>query len=410
MSTAVDGVADKNNNAVDKNQIVEKSWKNFFAYFGPGFLLLWVILLATIAGLLIQSLACNLGTVTGRHLAEHCREEYPKVPNFILWILAEISIIACDIPEVIGTAFALKMLFSIPVWMGVLLTGLSTLLLLLLQQYGLGYAKPRASEVFRGLFVPSLKGDGATALAISLLGAMVMPHNLFLHSALALSRKVPRTDGGIKEACRYYLIETGIALAVGFVINVCVIAVSGQVCNSPGLSAEDKKKCSDLDLDSASFLLRLNTICHFAISIGSKFYHYRNGFLNINMVVWLRNLLTRCLAIIPSLIVALIGGSTGAGKLIIIASKAAVTWIVGLLLMGINIYYLVSSLTGVVFHGKQKLSSRICIGVFGFAATLVYLAAIGYLVFRKSKKTNKPVQSDHSSHKNMQIPVTPGDV
>ncbi|GAB2228235.1 hypothetical protein Droror1_Dr00010065 [Drosera rotundifolia] len=126
MSTAVDGVADKNNDAVDKNPIVvsdEKSWKNFFAYFGPGFLvcmayidpenletylqsgaqykyeLLWVTLLAMIAGLLIQSLACNLGTVTGRHLAEHCREEYPKVPNFLLWILAEISIIACDIPE-----------------------------------------------------------------------------------------------------------------------------------------------------------------------------------------------------------------------------------------------------------------------------------------------------------------------
>ncbi|KAL9250952.1 Metal transporter Nramp1-like protein [Drosera capensis] len=229
------------------------------------------------------------------------------------------------------------MLFSIPVWVGVLLTGLSTLLLLLLQQHGLRYAKPRASEVLRGLFVPSLKGDGATALAISLLGAMVMPHNLFLHSALALSRKVPQSDGGLPILSN----RNCVALAVGFVINVCVIA----------------------------------------------------GFLNINIVVWLRNLLTGCLAIIPSLIVALIvplfkftSSKEKMGSHANSRVKAAVTWIVGLLLMGINIYYLVRSFMDVVFHGKQKLSSRICIGVYGFAATLVYSAAIRYLVFLKSGK------------------------
>lgn len=147
----------------DTNQIVvpdRKSWKNFFAYMGPGFLvsiayidpgnfetdlqagaqykygLLWIILVASCAALVIQSLAANLGVVTGKHLAEHCRTEYPRGPNFVLWVLAEIAIVACDIPEVIGTAFALNMLFNIPVWIGVLLTGLSTLVLLALQQYG----------------------------------------------------------------------------------------------------------------------------------------------------------------------------------------------------------------------------------------------------------------------------------
>ncbi|XP_052116081.1 metal transporter Nramp6-like isoform X1 [Arachis duranensis] len=142
-------------------------------------------------------MAANLGVVTGKHLAEHCRNEYPWATNFILWFIAEIAIVACDIPEVIGTAFALSMLFNIPVWIGVLLTGLSTLILLALQQYGvrklefliaflvftiaacffaeLGYAKPIAKEVLKGLFVPELKGSGATGLAISLLGAMVMP-------------------------------------------------------------------------------------------------------------------------------------------------------------------------------------------------------------------------------------------
>ncbi|GMQ09214.1 hypothetical protein CsSME_00052672 [Camellia sinensis var. sinensis] len=140
--------------------IQKKSWRNLFAYIGPGFLvsiayidpgnfetdlqagaqykyeLLWIILVASCAALIIQSLAANLGVVTGKHLAEHCRAEYPRVPNFILWVLAEIAIVACDIPEVIGTAFALNMLFKIPVWVGVLLTGLSTLMLLALQQYG----------------------------------------------------------------------------------------------------------------------------------------------------------------------------------------------------------------------------------------------------------------------------------
>ncbi|CAI9113880.1 OLC1v1014575C1 [Oldenlandia corymbosa var. corymbosa] len=293
---------------IEYDQIVvsdKKSWKNFFSYLGPGFLvsiayidpgnfqtdlqsgaqfkyeLLWIILLASLAALVIQSLAANLGVVTGKHLAEHCRKEYPKVTNFILWILAEIAVVACDIPEVLGTAFALNMLFNIPLWCGVLITGLSTLVLLLLQQYGvrkleifiavlvftiaicyfveLGYAKPKASEVLRGLFVPQLKGSGATKLAISLLGAMVMPHNLFLHSALVLSRKIPRSVAGIKEACRFYLLESGFALSVAFLINVSVISVSGAVCNASDLSVEDQQNCADLDLNKASFLLK-NTL------------------------------------------------------------------------------------------------------------------------------------------------------
>ncbi|GAB2222387.1 hypothetical protein Droror1_Dr00013604 [Drosera rotundifolia] len=372
------------NDSIDRDQIVvpdKKSWKNFFAYMGPGFLvsiayidpgnfetdlqsgaqykygLLWIILVASCAALIIQSIAANLGVVTGKHLAEHCRAEYPKVPNFILWILAEIAVVACDIPEVIGTAFALNMLFKVPIWAGVLFTGLSTLLLLALQQYGvrklefliaflvltiavcfcveLGYAKPNRSEVLYGLFVPQLKGDGATGLAISLLGAMVMPHNLFLHSALVLSRKIPRSVSGIKEACRYYLMESGFALAVAFLINVCVISVSGAVCNSSNLSEDDQKSCSDLDLNKASFLLR-NVLGKwsskiFAIALlasgqsstitGTYAGQYvMQGFLDLRLEPWVRNMLTRCLAIIPSLIVALIGGSAGAGKLIIIAS------------------------------------------------------------------------------------------
>lgn len=466
----------------ESDQIVvpdRKSWKNLFAYMGPGFLvsiayidpgnfetdlqsgaqykyeLLWIILVASCAALIIQSLAANLGVVTGKHLAEHCRIEYPKVPNFILWVLAEIAVVACDIPEVIGTAFALNMLFNIPVWCGVLLTGLSTLVLLALQQYGvrkleffiaflvltiaacffveLGYAKPNSSEVLRGLFVPQLKGNGATGLAISLLGAMVMPHNLFLHSALVLSRKIPRSVRGIKEACRFYMIESGFALMVAFLINVSVICVSGAVCSSSNLNPDDQESCKDLDLNKASFLLR-NVLGKwssklFAIALlasgqsstitGTYAGQYvMQGFLDLRLQPWIRNFLTRCLAIIPSLIVAIIGGSSGAGKLIIIASMilsfelpfalipllkftscktkmgayvnstmiTAITWIIGSLLMAINIYYLASSFIKLLLHSHLKLVAAVFAGIIGFSGMIVYVCGIGYLVFRKNKK------------------------
>uniref|UniRef100_A0A0R0H920 Uncharacterized protein n=1 Tax=Glycine max TaxID=3847 RepID=A0A0R0H920_SOYBN len=431
----------------DTNQIVvpdRKSWKNLFAYMGPGFLvsiayidpgnfetdlqsgaqykyeLLWIILLASCAALVIQSMAANLGVVTGKHLAEHCRAEYPRVPNFILWIIAEIAIVACDIPEVIGTAFALNMLFNIPVWIGVLLTGLSTLMLLALQQYG-------------GLFEPELKGSGATGLAISLLGAMVMPHNLFLHSALVLSRKIPRSVQGIREACRFYMIESAFALMVAFLINVCVISVSGAVCNSSNLNAEDQMSCQDLDLNKASFLLRnvlgkwsskLFGIALFASGQSSTItgtyagQYVMQGFLDLRLEPWIRNMLTRCLAIVPSLIVAVIGGSAGAGKLIIVASMilsfelpfalvpllkftssktkmgthvnstmiSAVTWIIGTLLMAINIYYLITGFIKLLLHSHLKIAAKVFLGILGFSGMAMYLAGITYLVLRKNKE------------------------
>ncbi|KAH9667456.1 metal transporter Nramp1 [Citrus sinensis] len=466
----------------DADQIVvpdKTSWKNLFAYIGPGFLvsiayidpgnfetdlqsgaqykyeLLWIILVASCAALIIQSLAANLGVVTGKHLAEHCRNEYPKVPNFILWVLAEIAIVACDIPEVIGTAFALNMLFKIPVWIGVLLTGFSTLILLALQQYGvrklefliaflvftmagcffaeLGYAKPEAKEVLHGLFVPQLKGNGATGLAISLLGAMVMPHNLFLHSALVLSRKIPRSVRSIKacvddrvntlsrsqidcsiflllivgnglmghiefiflygrEACRFYMIESGFALAVAFLINVSVIS---NVLGS---------------WSSKLFAIALLASGQSSTITGTYAGQYvMQGFLDLRLKPWLRNFLTRCLAIVPSLIVALIGGSAGAGQLIIIASMilsfelpfalvpllkftsskiTAITWIIGSLIMIINVYYLATSFIKFLFHGNLKLVEVVFLGIFGFSAMAVYLAGVAYLVLRKNKEAS----------------------
>ncbi|KAF8413471.1 hypothetical protein HHK36_001458 [Tetracentron sinense] len=368
---------------------------------------------------------------------------------------------------VIGTAFALNMLFNIPIWCGVLLTGLSTLVFLALQQYGvlefdfhfmhirvrklefliaflvftiaacffveLGFAKPSPSEVLKGLFVPQLNGDGSTALAISLLGAMVMPHNLFLHSALVLSRRIPRSNNGIKEACRYYTIESAFALMLAFLINVSVISVSGAVCNSSNLKPEDQMNCNDLDLNKASFLLK-NVLG----SWSSKFFaiallasgqsstitgtyagqYVMQGFLDLRLRPWIRNFLTRCLAIVPSIAVAIIGGSSGAGKLIIIASMilsfelpfalipllkftsskikmgshanstmiSAITWLIGSLIMAINMYYLATSFVKLLLHSGIKVVAAVFAGIFGFSGMLVYLAGIAYLVFRKNKE------------------------
>ncbi|KAF8658717.1 hypothetical protein HU200_059193 [Digitaria exilis] len=473
--------------SIDVDQIVipeKNSWKNLFSYIGPGFLvsiayidpgnfetdlqagaqykyeLLWIILVASCAALIIQSLAARLGVVTGKHLAEHCRAEYPKVTNFVLWILAELAVVACDIPEVIGTAFALNMLFRIPVWCGVLITGLSTLMLLLLQQYGvrklefliaflvfliatcflveLGYSKPDASEVVRGLFVPELKGNGATGLAISLLGAMVMPHNLFLHSALVLSRKVPRSVHGIKEACRFYTIESAFALTVAFLINISIISVSGAVCGSGKLNPEDQANCSDLDLNKASFLLK-NVLGNwssklFAVALlasgqsstitGTYAGQYvMQGFLDLRMTPWIRNLLTRSLAILPSLIVSIIGGSSAAGKLIIIASMilsfelpfalvpllkftssktkmgqhtnsvftSVLTWVIGSFIVVINTYFLITSFVKLLIHSGLSTVSQVFSGIFGFLGMLIYIAAILYLVFRKNRKSTQPL-------------------
>ncbi|GMY06705.1 metal transporter nramp5, partial [Fagus crenata] len=277
-------------------------WRKFLSHVGPGFLvslayldpgnletdlqaganhtfeLLWVILIGLIFALIIQSLAANLGVSTGKHLAELCKAEYPKYVKYCLWLLAEVAVIAADIPEVIGTAFGLNILFHIPVWAGVLITGLSTLLLLGLQRYGIrklellitvlvfvlaacffgemGYVKPPAAAVLKGMFIPKLSGKTATGDAIALLGALVMPHNLFLHSALVLSRKVPSSVHGVNNACRYFLIESGFALFVAFLINVAIVSVSGTVCSAKNISNTTANQCGDLNLSSASFLLK----------------------------------------------------------------------------------------------------------------------------------------------------------
>ncbi|CAL5076157.1 unnamed protein product [Urochloa decumbens] len=454
----------------------EPAWKRFLCHVGPGFMvclayldpgnletdlqaganhkyeLLWVILIGLVFALIIQSLSANLGVVTGWHLAELCKTEYPTWVRICLWLLAELAVIAADIPEVIGTAFAFNLLFHIPVWVGVLITGSSTLLLLGLQKYGvrklellvallvfimgvcffieMSIVKPPLEEVIQGLLVPSLSGSGATGDTIALLGALVMPHNLFLHSALVLSRNTPSSVRGIKDSCRFFLFESGIALFVALLINICIVSVSGTVCNSSNLPSDDSGKCSDITLDSSSFLLRnvlgknsavVYGVALLACGISSTItgtyagQYIMQGFLDIKMKQWLRNLMTRSIAIVPSLIVAIIGGSSGAGHLIIIASMIlsfelpfalipllkfssssnkmgenknsiyiiGFSWILGFIVIGINVYFLSSKLVSWILHNKLPIYANVFTGIIMFPLMLLYISAVIYLTFRK---------------------------
>ncbi|KAI4963255.1 hypothetical protein ZWY2020_016905 [Hordeum vulgare] len=471
-AAAQDAQGEKKFGDGDETFVKEPAWKRFLSHVGPGFMvslayldpgnletdlqaganhryeLLWVILIGLIFALIIQSLAANLGVVTGilkKASRRDMQEQYPKPVMICLWLLAEVAVIAADIPEVIGTAFAFYLLFRIPVWIGVLITGSSTLLLLGLQRYGvrkleflismlvfvmaacffgeLSIVKPPAKEVLKGLFIPKLKGNGATADAIALLGALVMPHNLFLHSALVLSRKTPSTLAGSSST-------SGFALFVALLINIAVVSVSGTVCFGENLSAEDIDKCSDLSLDNSSFLLknvlgRSSSIVYGVALLASgqsstitgtyAGQYIMQGFLDIKMKTWLRNLMTRCIAIAPSLVVSIIGGSNGAGRLIIIASMIlsfelpfalipllkfssssskmgphknsiyiiVFSWTLGLMLIGINVYFLSTSFMGWLINSSLPTYAKVLVGVVVCPLMLVYLVAVVYLTFRK---------------------------
>ncbi|TYI78576.1 hypothetical protein E1A91_D06G222300v1 [Gossypium mustelinum] len=357
------------NNNSDPNHDQKYGWRNFLSFIGlvetdlqagasHGYELLWVVLIGLVFTLIIQSLAANLGVSTGKHLSEKCKAEYPRMVKYCLWILAEIAVIAADIPEVIGTTFGLNILFNIPVWVRVSLTEkvrklemlIAVLVFVMVGCFfrEMSYVKPPASGVVKGMFFPILNGQGATGDAIALLDALrdinlfifkidrdqksiytnllfelFELHNIFLHSALVLSRKVPSSARGVNDAYRYFLIESGIALFVAFLINVVVVSVANQKC------------CNDLNLNSASFLLQnvlgksskaLYDVALLASGQSSTItgtyagQFIVQGFLNLHMKKWVRNIMTRCIAITPSLIVSIIGGSQGAGRLIIIAS------------------------------------------------------------------------------------------
>ncbi len=312
-----------------------------------GYRLLWVLVLSNLMAILLQTLSARLGIVAGRDLAQACRETYPKPVVMALWVLCEIAIAACDLAEVLGAAIALNLLFHLPLLAGVLLTALDTLLMLLFTRLGirvmesivlsliftiaacfaieLFLAKPALGAMAAGL-APRLSGE-TLYVAIAILGATVMPHNLYLHSALAQTRRIGDSQAERKVACRYNLIDSLLALNGALFVNAAILALSAAVFFPRHIVVTELQQAHVLlspllGATFASVLFAIALLCSGQSSTLTGTMAGQivmEGFLNIRMRPWLRRLMTRTMAIIPAAIAVWWSGERGSYQLILLS-------------------------------------------------------------------------------------------
>jgi manganese transport protein len=312
-----------------------------------GYRLLWVLVMSNAMAILLQTLGARLGIVTGRDLAQACRETYPRAVNLALWFLCEIAIVACDLAEVLGAAIALNLLFHIPLLAAVLLTALDTLLLLWLQRLGVRYleafilsliaviaicfcaelfmAKPDAGGILRGI-VPWLDNKSLFA-AISMLGATVMPHNLYLHSALVQTRNFGRSEEDKRAACKWNLVDCTIALNGAMFINCAILILAAAVFYRVHQEVTEIQQAFLLlaPLMGTVIAAKLFGVALLASGQSSTLTGtlagqiIMEGFLNIRVRPWLRRLVTRSLAIIPAFLVIWLAGNQGSLKLLLLS-------------------------------------------------------------------------------------------
>ena len=317
-----------------------------------GYTLLSVILISNLMAILLQSLALKLGIVTGRDLAQACRDHYSRPVSFGLWVLCEIAIAACDLAEVIGSAIALNLLFGIPLIWGVCLTVLDVLLILLLQQRGFRYleafvialvatigvcfavelamARPALADIALGL-VPRTEivtNPAMLYIAIGILGATVMPHNLYLHSSIVQTRKVLPDDASRREAIRFATLDSTVALLFAFFINAAILILAAATFNQTGhhevadIGDAYRLLTPVLGTTLASTLFAVALLAsgqNSTITGTLAGQIVMEGFLDIRLPPWLRRLITRLIAIIPAVIVTAIYGERGAGGLLILS-------------------------------------------------------------------------------------------
>jgi len=316
-----------------------------------GYSLLYVILLSNLMAVLLQGLSSKLGIVTGRDLAQACRDAYPKRMAFLLWVIAELAIAACDLAEVIGTAIALQLLFGLPLPVGVVLTALDVFVVLWLQGRGfrlleamvialvavvgicfvfeLILSRPDMAGVARG-FIPTteiLGNRDMLYIAIGILGATVMPHNLYLHSSIVQTRKYEETSEGKREAVRYAFADSTIALTFALGINAAILIVSAATFHTSGNSGvaeiQDAWKLLTPLLGAGAstvFALALLASGQNSTLTGTLAGQIvMEGFLNIRLRPWLRRLLTRSIAIVPAVVVSILYGAQGTSKLLVLS-------------------------------------------------------------------------------------------
>ncbi len=352
-------------------------WRRLLGFIGPGFLisvgymdpgnwatdiaggsrfgytLLFVIMASNLMAILLQSLSLKLGVATERDLAQLCHESYGPKASFLLWVGAEIAIAACDLAEVIGSAIALELLFHIPLFYGVLITGLDVLLILLLQRWGFRYvealvitligtiiamfgvqmflSRPEYWPILRNLIIPSpsiLANPDMLYIAIGMLGATVMPHNLYLHSSIVQSRRYKRTPEGKREAIHMANMDSALALTLALFVNAAILIVAAAVFYRSGhydvAAIQDAYKLLSplLGATGASTLFAVALLAsgqNSSITGTLAGQVVMEGFIHIRLSPWLRRLITRSLAIIPTIIVVAITGERGTEKLLILS-------------------------------------------------------------------------------------------
>lgn len=351
-------------------------WRKLLAFSGPGYLvavgymdpgnwatdiaggsqfgytLLSVILLSNLMAILLQSLCAKLGIVTGRDLAQACRDHYSRPVSMGLWILCEIAICACDLAEVIGTAIALNLLFGIPLIWGVCLTALDVVLVLYLANRGFRvleamvialmavialcfgleilFSRPSVTAVLGG-FIPTaeiIRNPAMLYVAIGILGATVMPHNLYLHSSIVQTRKYEQNAAGKTEAIRYATLDSTIALMMALFINGAILVVAAATFHQQG--RHDVAEIQDahqllspmlgVSIASTLFALALLASGQNSTLTGTLAGQIvMEGFLNLRLRPWVRRLITRLIAIVPAIVCTALYGESGTAQLLILS-------------------------------------------------------------------------------------------
>lgn len=405
-------------------------WRRLLGFMGPGFLisvgymdpgnwatdiaggskygytLLFAIMLSNLLAILLQSLALKLGVVTGRDLAQLCRERTGRRVSILLWLMAELAIVACDLAEVIGSAIALMLLFNIPLIIGVLITGLDVMIILLLENKGFRYlealvitligtitilfgiqmwlSRPDMAAVALNLFVPHARlvtDAGMLFIAVGILGATVMPHNLYLHSSIVQSRQYKRTPAGKRDAVKLANIDSALALTIALFVNAAILIVAAAVFYRSGhyevAAIEEAYKLLSplLGVAGASTLFAVALLAsgqNSSITGTLAGQVVMEGFVNLRVTPWVRRLITRSIAILPTVIVVWLMGDAGTEKLLLLSQ----------VILSMQLSFAVVPL--VYFTGQRELMSEFVNGWtmkwLGWAAAVVIAGLNAWLL------------------------------
>ena len=452
-----------------------KLWKRIFAFAGPAYLvsvgymdpgnwatdleggsrfgysLIWVILMSNMMAVLLQTLSARLGIVTGKDLAQACRSEYSKSASFVLWILCEIAIAACDLAEVLGTILGLNLLFGLPLLWGALVTLFDTFLLLAIQRLGIrkmeafilslitviagGFivnlflAKPDWGAAAAGL-TPSLP-HGSLYIILGIIGATVMPHNLYLHSSLVQTRRVSRIVDSKAQACKYNFLDSAIALNAAFFVNAAILVLSAAVFYRHGIVVTEIQQAHKLleqllgtQAASIAFGLALLAAGQSSTLTGTLAGQIvMEGFVKIRLRPYLRRLITRSIALLPAVVVISISGDQGTYKLLILsqvilslqlpfaivplvhftsdklkmgsfASKVWVkvlAWITSVIIIALNGKLVYDQIMEWLKGGTPMMFSILAIGIAGaISLFLVYIIILPMIRGEKSWEEGKP--------------------